>query len=102
MTNFYVGQKVVCVSLPDIEGRNAELEIWPRIGEVYHLRAFDWQGDDLFVYLREIVNPVVIYADDVGECSFWIIHFRPVSEIDQFRKLVADIPKRKFVKEDAS
>lgn len=87
MSNFRVGQKVVCVdSEPGEPRRNPEQ--WPLRGSVYTIRSFNPQSGG--VRLVEIVNPAYLYKGGWMELSFFPRRFRPVktTNIDVFRQML--------------
>lgn len=78
MTNFHVRQKVVCV-----DAGVRLLRESPRlsVGNIYTVTAVN-EGFPS-VWLAETTSHTVH--------GFWADRFRPVSEIDQFRRLAADV-----------
>ena len=78
MSNFRIGQKVVCVN-DDQQGQGYTDEIWPVKGQVYTVRAID---DLDCLLLNEIHNRAVddLEYDEAGEISFWEGMFRPAVE----------------------
>jgi hypothetical protein len=48
----------------------------PRAGVIYRFREYD-AGDPEFIRLMEISNPLLVNGHEV---SFWIEHFRPLTE----------------------
>ena len=76
MSNFHVGQKVVCIDddglhlRPDEDG--------PCKGQVYTIRGFNEQVGGLL--LIEVINFPQLYREGYGELSFRPSRFRPVVE----------------------
>lgn len=83
--SFYVGQKVVCVRGGHIPGRGYHTESVPVRGGVYTVRGLDTERLDghLGLYLEEIRNPELDYADGFGEASFMEVRFRPLDDLEQ-------------------
>jgi len=86
---FRIGQKIVCIKEPwtPIE---APWRSYPKYGEVYTMRGYRPDGDDLIsLLLVEIVNDIGI---DGLEAGFWEGRFRPVvtreSDISCFKALL--------------
>lgn len=75
MSNFRVGQKVVCIGGKRIGGHGTEAI--PEFGSVYTVREF---GADGGIRLVEIVNPPLAYIEGFFECTFAVESFRPVVE----------------------
>jgi hypothetical protein len=81
MSNFRVGQKVVCVA--DYWTKDCYDGVrYPTEGEVYTLRTveFDERHGCVFVHLEEIKNPVLRYQGGMLESSFDALAFRPLVE----------------------
>lgn len=76
MSNFHVGQKVVCVDDRWVED---EPQL-PMAGVVYTIREIDAGDDGLYFRLHELVNPVRKYRYAEMEASFEAAAFRPVAE----------------------
>lgn len=83
--NFRVGQKVVCIN-DEWNAFHAGIAIsmgvrLPIAGQVYTLRGIEVRGERTDLYLAEIVNPVIEYADvGFAEQGFHYLRFRPVVE----------------------
>src|SRR5918993_1355980 len=80
MTNFYVGQVVVCIDDEDIRwpGGDEIGERYPVKGGVYTVRAVRLCEVGAGLLLHEIVNPVCEWYDGgVGEIGFHVDRFRP-------------------------
>lgn len=76
MSNFHVGQKVVCIGDEWIE---FEPHL-PKRGNVYTVREIEEDNGELFLRLVELVNPVRRYREYFGETTFDAVAFRPVVE----------------------
>jgi len=97
MSNFKVGQKVVCL----INFKRDEFDIEynvkvPLKNEIYTIRAFD--GNDS-IYLQEIINPNLYYDEGYGECSFDISRFRPLDHAfaDEVEAMIKEQLKEEYV-----
>lgn len=73
MSNFKIGQKVVCVDAPSNENRKYK-EYMPVKNEIYTIRGFYRES----LYLEEIINEVYVYDNGVSEVSFKSCRFRPL------------------------
>jgi len=108
MSEFYVGQEVVCIDDDFTPGRYhasrrywiSRGEVFPRAGVHYHIREFVDDGDDACVRLIEIINKTLLYKFDGGvvrhwEPSFKLSRFRPINPnaIAIFRQMCVDAPK---------
>ena len=93
-----VGDKVVCVSVPDDRGWGHQL---PEIRRIYTIREIGvGLGGDVVVKLAEIHNPRRTYNSTkfgrtvTGEVCFGARHFRPVqtrkTDISQFTAMLHD------------
>lgn len=101
VSNFHVGQMVVCVD--DRFGGKWRAVITknapalPTKGIIYTIREIEigWSvARDAYLRLEELTNPAMKWDDgDVSEVAFGAQRFRPVkhTSIEQFRKLVAPI-----------
>lgn len=81
MSNFRIGQKVVCVY--DGWNRPSRGEIFPKVGNVYTIRdiiAGRFNPQNTYLRLVEIVNPVIQYDLDRAEAQFNVEAFRPAVE----------------------
>jgi hypothetical protein len=79
MSNFKVGEKVVCVYDSNAKGDECvQGEIKPQHGEIYTIRGFFYYGGCCGIYLKEIVNIPRQYSEGFSECCW---------SIDCFRKL---------------
>lgn len=96
MTNFYIGQRVVCI-------KDAKpTQTWPGKhsavkGCVYTVRDVgEWSHEGLGILLEEIINPIHPYYQ--VECAFRAARFRPVKDtnIDVFQKMLAPTPTREL------
>jgi hypothetical protein len=89
------GDRVVCVDAEPIEG------IWQpgeelAEGQVYTIKAIrlDWEGD-VVVDLMEVARAKATrrrWGPTVGYGAF---RFRPVEDIEQFRRIVANAPRER-------
>ena len=78
---FFIGQQVVCID--DNFAPARRLFKLPVKGQIYTIRGFmDEDGDDLAVWLEEIVNNPAHFRDGFGECSFYVWRFRPLKATD--------------------
>ena len=96
MTNWHVGQKVVCIR--DLSACGLQVELVPQVGVIYTIRSIEWglrPLDRVFFRFEEIVNETMIYASGKHECSFGCDNFRPVKEtsIETFRALLEPLPE---------
>jgi hypothetical protein len=89
VTNFHIGQKVVCLKTWKLKIDPHE----PIEGIVYTIRDIQLIGPKIGLRFIELRNPPRRYAEGPGllESLFNSEWFRPVAEIEQFRKLVADV-----------
>lgn len=104
MTEFFVGQKVVCVDadsiLPGCERGN-----WPIItGRIYTIRRvglFDhWvRGNTLHLWLEGIIRPGKNRGKSCPDVPFFHTRFRPLESkaIEIFRKIAEDVSNGKAV-----
>lgn len=97
MSNFSVGQKVVCVD--DSWARLFRLLFaTPRRGVVYTVRGkVVWAGD-AGLLLVEVVNPPTTFCDGTfGEVAFGVCAFRPLvsrpTDISVFREILDDVSR---------
>lgn len=74
---FYVGQKVVCVDAGNVPAWWYRGEIRPRKNTIYTIREFDGPSA---IRLVEITNRLRCYREGVGELSFYLRRFRPITE----------------------
>lgn len=101
MTNFHVGQMVVCVkdaghNYPDIRAKWGHIldKMTPaEIGRIYTVRDVETRTHILTLRLEEILGPVVDTHVGPFEIPYASTSFRPVKEtsIQIFRDLVAPI-----------
>lgn len=99
MSNFKVGQKEVCCHnfKFQCEVERANGVVLPIRNEIYTIRSFIHDGQDLGLRFEEIVNPIIKYSDGVAEKAFLSTRFRPLDH--QFAEdVIAEICKS--VKED--
>jgi hypothetical protein len=75
--DWHVGMKVVCVD-DDWDFGPLPGETFPKAGAVYTIRSLSIEGSEVFVQLAEIVNPVCVFEDIIGESEFAAVNFRPV------------------------
>ena len=96
MSNFKVGEKVVCVSNDFI--RSYSDEIFPIKGEIYTIREILSRRDgNTGLKFEEIVNPKKHYIGGFVECNFNSLKFRKLDH--QFGEdVIAEIIKQ--VKEE--
>lgn len=89
MSEFFVGQKVVCVRGP-LNSINYN-ESQPSVGTVYTIRDLHPDGDA--VRLKEIVNPSHHYRQGFHEIAFYLCRFRPLEPqaIALFRKIAQGV-----------
>lgn len=79
MTDFHVGQLVVCVDDKPREPKMAHLIAWPVKGLVYTIRGFAETTDGLGLYIEEIVNTKQpLRGGGFGEPAYYPERFRPV------------------------
>lgn len=105
MSEFHVGQKIVCVEAPVHNGYDTwGWEIFPIKGRVYTIRQILPEDDegDIGILLVEIVNRNADYDSAFGELEFCQDYFRPLASkaISIFRKIAADVSEGKKVKID--
>lgn len=91
MSNFHIGQKVVCVDASVAWDGDDRL----RVGSVYTIRGFDPDTGGLGVLLEELVSPIV--APWEHELSWDPSRFRPVgtTDISIFTAMLAPTPREK-------
>jgi len=94
MTQFHVGQKVVCIHdgpWKNSAGTTPDGVSFPELKMVYHVRAIRQGGKGL--WLQELRNLVLFYE----EPSFMVEFFRPVVETDIsiFRAMLVTPPQEK-------
>ena len=83
MSNWYVGQKVVCVIGGRIAGSGFGPEIMPVAGCVYTVRGIETgDGASVGLLLEEIRNAPMEYLEGLYECSFSADRFRPLDTLD--------------------
>jgi hypothetical protein len=71
MSNFKIGQKVVCIYTFEDDGETID----PVKGEMYTIREIDNLGGLLF---EEIINIIRYYSEGPAERSFHPCRFRPL------------------------
>jgi len=92
---FHVGQKVVCVAVPQ---RGVYPDVLPEIGVIYTIRDVFDHIAGTFVRVHEIKNPVRLYEDiGMAECRFTTLAFRPVVERKTSIKVFEEILNREKV-----
>jgi len=75
MSNFKVGQKVVCVERPPRDNFDEFYGLVdPLLNDIYTIRELD----GIYIRLEEIKNPLLQYSDGVNECAFKASYFRPL------------------------
>ena len=84
MSNFHVGQKVVCIN------DHGSPEVWngfriARQGSIYTVRSIYYFGETELLLLEEIVNQVSSYSCGFKDCE-------PGFESESFRPLVERKP----------
>lgn len=88
MSNFRVGQKVVCINDKNFNHRYGEE--CPKNGHIYSIRGIYPSGDS--VWLEEIINPKFAYKQGIGEVAFFKWRFRPLvdrpTSIECFQKML--------------
>lgn len=97
MSNFRVGQKVVCVKdgvwtdqhIYKIYGLRAPLK-----GEVVTIRDIEiYEHGDKFFRFEEYKNPILEFKDGEAEIHFWSERFRPLvqraTDISIFKEILA-------------
>lgn len=80
MSNFHVGQKVVCIA--DISTGGHGTEKRPVKGSVYTVRNvwFSERYQCELIRLEEITNALMRYEEGLNECGFRSYCFRPLRE----------------------
>lgn len=101
MTDWHVGQKVVCVNDTWNVARLIGLgESKPVAGRVYTIRKILVVSDGVGFLLDEIVNVPRLYTEGIFEHGFFAFRFRPVTtkstDISIFRRLVEPSELEKF------
>lgn len=100
MSNFHVGQKVVCIKDGPWSSEPFEKnEVGPNAGDVLVIRGIEINSDGAWLVFKEIINPQYCYLDEYGELQFSSDDFRPVIErktdISIFQEML--MPKRNEV-----
>ena len=99
MSGFHIGERIACVKDDGYDPENlAYVPNKPVKGCVYTIRGFDTNGgDELGIYLEEIVNPEDDFCFGRQEPSFYAWRFRPVrtTSIDVFTAMLAPTPRIK-------
>lgn len=81
MSNFHVGQKVVCIGHRKLFGHPYDLCNWPVKGGVYTIGSItDHGGDKVLLTLREVDNSHMVPEYSRLEPGFPYQRFRPVAE----------------------
>jgi hypothetical protein len=94
--NAYVGQRVVCIT--DDWEQAESYPSWgiipPTKSTVYTIRSIASHGTRIGLYLKELVNPVIMTSHGMNEVCFIARNFKPVDEskLDQFRKHLIGVP----------
>lgn len=100
MSNFRVGQKVVCIK-KDTWNNIKHNETCPRFGEVLTVRCIDHDFEGAWLRFEEIVNPLIEYSCGLCEAHFRSDRFRPVIErktdISIFQEMLAPNRRVKVV-----
>lgn len=103
MTDWHVGQKIVCVRPPKPE---PSVRTVPVRGGIYTIRKIDFDGGMTCFLLEEVVNPEAVLTDtdggkEFGEPLFCASRFRPVvlseSDISIFTEILDRVNKREKV-----
>lgn len=99
---FEIGQQVVCIEdwpLTDA----TYISHTPIKGQIYTIRGFCKEAMDIYdvpyIYLEELINPIVYGADTQCEPAFLGLNFRPVrkTSIEVFTSLLVPSPKQKVL-----
>lgn len=80
MSNFRVGQKVVCIDDVWPPYRHPLILLRPVHGEVYTIRFIEPAAYGIGVLLEEIRNHPSVFRDGAGEPGFLARRFRPLIE----------------------
>ena|ERR1041384_7187080 len=79
MSNFKVGQKVVCVSSLERDEFDFEYGVFhPVKNEMYTIRRICEDASGIAFGLEEIINPILQYEDGIDEQLYYSHHFRPL------------------------
>lgn len=100
MTNFRVGQLVVCVdAVPSVSGRRwlGDIPLEGRVYTVARIGRLSFDDGASALWLEEARNKVYRNHLWIVDCGFKASRFRPVAttDISWAHKLVADLPKLK-------
>jgi len=101
MSNFKIGEKVVCVNNSNIQIDELELRIGCRIPiekEIYTIRQIIYDDGDCFM-LEEIINPKLEYDRGMGEMYFYATRFRKLDHAFG-EKICAEILESVKVKQE--
>src|SRR6266576_254813 len=97
--HFVVGQQVICIEDDWNIYENEERVNFPKKGNIYTIRSMEMMyGVELGLTFVEIVNPIAIYDDGLGEAVFAAYCFRPIVEtsIDVFIAILMITPTREL------
>lgn len=102
--NFTIGQKVIfapemaLLAFEQYRAAQHRASGWtltlPEFNGVYRIRAVMWDNvaQRTGVYLMEIINPPIPYADGLKEPGFWHVMFKPAADISDLKKLLTTKP----------
>lgn len=96
MSEFFVGQKVVCVDADNLHCKNGEMH--PDKDVIYTIREILQRPNDEGCYLVEIVNAPRSYTDTFSEKGWYTWRFRPLDSkaISIFRQIAQDVTAGKI------
>lgn len=103
MSEFFVGQKVVCI----LDCGPVDIgETCPSVGGIYTIRDIDAEEPEgLYFTFVEIINPDHETEEGAGEAIFFEMAFRPLEEktdsIELFREIARGVSDGKPIIEDA-
>jgi hypothetical protein len=91
-----VGDKIVCIRDESEMMHPAAGDVMPKKDQIYTIRGFEREDDDVFFYLEEIRNQPGLYWDGYGETCFHSEGFRPIqdrkTDISSLTKLLNTAP----------
>jgi hypothetical protein len=83
-----VGDKVLCIHKFCDEDSRIQ---YPQVGDVYTIRTVEFEDNQLWIRLVEMVNARMPFKERFGECQFWserFIKWDPETEIEKLQEKI--------------
>ena len=100
MSNFKVGQKVVCIKTPSIDEDEVALGCkGPVVNNMYAIRAIIFVKGEWCLVFEEIINPIIQWLDALAEIVFVQYNFRPLTYAfaDEVESMIKEQIKEEYV-----